>query len=105
MRYLVGMSELDERGILLNCPKCGRTNRMRYEGLGKVFRRAAVRSAVVRRTGCNRERNRVTPSFAAAQTAHFHSAIVVIHPRTLAALKGPIERRCRHELCKRGREL
>jgi hypothetical protein len=37
MRYLVGMSELDERGILLNCPKCGRRNRMRYEGLGKVF--------------------------------------------------------------------
>jgi hypothetical protein len=31
MRYLVGMSELDERGILLNCPKCGRRNRMRYE--------------------------------------------------------------------------
>jgi thioredoxin 2 len=32
------MSELDDRGILLNCPKCGRRNRMRYEGLGKVFR-------------------------------------------------------------------
>jgi thioredoxin 2 len=32
------MSELDEHGILLNCPKCGRRNRMRYEGLGKVFR-------------------------------------------------------------------
>ena len=38
MRYLIGMSELDQRGILLNCPKCGRRNRMRYEGLGKVFR-------------------------------------------------------------------
>jgi thioredoxin 2 len=38
IRYLVRMSELDERGILLNCPKCGRRNRMRYEGLGKVFR-------------------------------------------------------------------
>ena len=32
------MGELDERGILLNCPKCGRCNRMRYEGLGKTFR-------------------------------------------------------------------
>jgi thioredoxin 2 len=32
------MNELDQRGILLNCPKCGRRNRMRYEGLGKVFR-------------------------------------------------------------------
>jgi thioredoxin 2 len=32
------MSELDERGILLNCPNCGRRNRMRYEGLGKEFR-------------------------------------------------------------------
>ena len=32
------MSELDERGILLNCAKCGRRNRMRYEGLGQVFR-------------------------------------------------------------------
>src|SRR2546430_6739245 len=34
---LIGMSELDERGILLNCPKCGRRNRMRYEGLGQTF--------------------------------------------------------------------
>jgi hypothetical protein len=42
MRYLVAMSELDERGILLNCPKCERRNRMRYEGLGKVFRCAAL---------------------------------------------------------------
>ena len=32
------MSELDERAILLNCAKCGRRNRMRYEGLGQVFR-------------------------------------------------------------------
>ena len=38
MRYLIRMSELDERGILLNCPKCGRRNRMRYEGLSKAFR-------------------------------------------------------------------
>jgi thioredoxin 2 len=37
-RYLLRMSELDDRGILLNCPKCGRRNRMRYEGLGKAFR-------------------------------------------------------------------
>ena len=36
--YVVRMSELDDRGILLNCPKCGRRNRMRYEGLGKTFR-------------------------------------------------------------------
>ena len=35
---LIRMSELDERGILLNCPKCGRRNRMRYEGLSKTFR-------------------------------------------------------------------
>ena len=38
IRYLVRMGELDERGILFNCPKCGRCNRMRYEGLGKTFR-------------------------------------------------------------------
>src|SRR5438874_13697984 len=31
------MSELDDRGILLDCPKCGRRNRMRYEGLGQTF--------------------------------------------------------------------
>jgi len=37
MRYLISMSELDDRGILLNCPKCGRRNRMRYEGLGQTF--------------------------------------------------------------------
>lgn len=35
---LIRMSELDKRGILLNCPKCGRRNRMRYEGLSKAFR-------------------------------------------------------------------
>ena len=34
---LIGMSELDDRGILLDCPKCGRRNRMRYEGLGQTF--------------------------------------------------------------------
>jgi thioredoxin 2 len=30
--------ETDERGILITCPKCGGRNRMKYEGLGKVFR-------------------------------------------------------------------
>jgi thioredoxin 2 len=30
--------ETDERGILFTCPKCDRRNRMKYEGLGKVFR-------------------------------------------------------------------
>src|SRR5438034_9230372 len=30
--------ETDERGILISCPKCGRRNRLKYEGLGKVFR-------------------------------------------------------------------
>jgi len=30
--------ETDERGILFTCQKCGRRNRMKYEGLGKVFR-------------------------------------------------------------------
>ena len=30
--------ETDQRGILITCPKCGRRNRMKYEGLGKVFR-------------------------------------------------------------------
>ncbi|PYK70686.1 MAG: thioredoxin [Verrucomicrobia bacterium] len=38
MRYSIRMRELDDHGILLNCPKCGRRNRMRYEGLGKPFR-------------------------------------------------------------------
>jgi thioredoxin 2 len=30
--------ETDERGILITCPKCGRRNRMKYQGLGNVFR-------------------------------------------------------------------
>lgn len=30
--------ELDERGLLLSCPKCGRRNRMSYERLGQEFR-------------------------------------------------------------------
>ncbi len=38
MRSLIRMSELDERGILVNCPNCGHRNRMKYEGLGTVFR-------------------------------------------------------------------
>jgi thioredoxin 2 len=29
--------ELDERGVLRNCARCGRRNRMRYEGLGQTF--------------------------------------------------------------------
>ena len=36
--------ETDERGILITCPKCGRRNRMKYEGLGKVFRCAQCKS-------------------------------------------------------------
>ena len=28
MRYSISMSELDDRGILLNCPKCGRRFRV-----------------------------------------------------------------------------
>jgi thioredoxin 2 len=43
-RYLIRMSELDDRGILLNCPKCGRRNRMRYEGLGQTFHCAQCKS-------------------------------------------------------------
>ena len=30
--------ETDDRGILIACPKCGRRNRMKYQGLSKVFR-------------------------------------------------------------------
>lgn len=30
--------ELDERGLLLSCPQCGRRNRMAYERLGQEFR-------------------------------------------------------------------
>jgi thioredoxin 2 len=30
-------TELDERGILRNCARCGRRNRMRYTGLGQTF--------------------------------------------------------------------
>src|SRR5438874_3029486 len=36
--------ETDERGILISCPKCGRRNRLNYEGLGKVFRCGQCRS-------------------------------------------------------------
>jgi thioredoxin 2 len=38
--------ETDERGILITCPKCGRRNRMKYEGLGKVFRCGQCKSAL-----------------------------------------------------------
>jgi thioredoxin 2 len=30
--------QLDERGLLLSCPQCGRRNRLVYERLGEVFR-------------------------------------------------------------------
>src|SRR6266496_2087321 len=36
--FIMNNTEADERGILITCPKCGRRNRMKYEGLGKVFR-------------------------------------------------------------------
>ena len=29
--------ELDERGVLLTCPQCGKRNRLRYEGLKRTF--------------------------------------------------------------------
>jgi thioredoxin 2 len=37
-------TELDERGILRNCARCGRRNRMRYEGLGQTFHCAQCKS-------------------------------------------------------------
>ena len=40
------MSDLDDRGILLNCPKCGQRNRMRYEGLGQTFHCALCKNDV-----------------------------------------------------------
>ncbi|HZR17426.1 MAG TPA: thioredoxin [Verrucomicrobiae bacterium] len=30
--------ELDDRGLVLECPKCGKRNRMSYEKLGATFR-------------------------------------------------------------------
>jgi thioredoxin 2 len=30
--------EADERGLLVNCPKCGQRNRMKYEVLKQIFR-------------------------------------------------------------------
>ena len=38
--FLVRMNniESDESGILLSCQKCGRRNRLKYEGLGQTFR-------------------------------------------------------------------
>lgn len=32
------ISELDNRGLVLNCPHCGRRNRLAYERLGQTFR-------------------------------------------------------------------
>ena len=40
------MNELDQRGILLNCPSCGRRNRMRFEGLGQAFRCGQCRQEI-----------------------------------------------------------
>jgi thioredoxin 2 len=40
------MIELDDRGILLNCSKCGRRNRMRYQGLGQIFHCAQCKNAL-----------------------------------------------------------
>src|SRR6266478_4436887 len=34
----VSSMELDERGLLMACPNCGKRNRLRYEGLGRTFR-------------------------------------------------------------------
>ena len=34
----VNAMETDERGIMLTCQKCGKRNRLRYEGLGRTFR-------------------------------------------------------------------
>src|SRR3954467_12051911 len=34
----VSSMELDERGLLMACPNCGKRNRLRYEGLGRSFR-------------------------------------------------------------------
>jgi len=31
-------SELDDRGLVLPCPQCGKRNRIAYEGLGRIFR-------------------------------------------------------------------
>jgi thioredoxin 2 len=33
----MNQTDLDDRGILQNCARCGRRNRMRYEGLGQTF--------------------------------------------------------------------
>ncbi|MDQ6862031.1 MAG: thioredoxin [Verrucomicrobiota bacterium] len=29
---------IDERGMIVTCPGCGQANRMRWEGLGQIFR-------------------------------------------------------------------
>jgi thioredoxin 2 len=36
--------EPDDRGLLLACPKCGRRNRLKYEGLGQTFRCAQCKN-------------------------------------------------------------
>ena len=40
------MSELDDHGILLSCPKCGQRNRLKYEGLGQTFRCGRCRQEI-----------------------------------------------------------
>ena len=40
------MSELDDRGILLSCPKCAQRNRLKYEGLGQTFRCGRCRQEI-----------------------------------------------------------
>jgi thioredoxin 2 len=36
--------DTDKHGILAACPKCGRRNRLKYEGLGRTFRCGQCRS-------------------------------------------------------------
>jgi thioredoxin 2 len=40
------MSELDDRGILLDCPNCGQRNRLKYQGLGQTFRCGRCRQEI-----------------------------------------------------------
>jgi len=36
--------EADERGLLLDCPHCGKRNRLKFEGLGQTFRCAQCKN-------------------------------------------------------------
>jgi thioredoxin 2 len=40
--------ELDDHGILRNCARCGRRNRLRYEGLGQTFHCAQCKNELPR---------------------------------------------------------